>query len=209
MERRTLLALAGVVGTSGCLGYDVVDEERTTERKVRIAELEATVERRDEQIRRFEEALADREETIADLQEQVSTLRERLDGLRLNQTAIVDGWSDVGDVVHRATDSVAGDTATLAINCTAPRSMTNSARRFEVSVEVRNLNDEIALAESVESSVQIAPDQRLVETTVDLDVTFLPSSWYVALVGVRDAETGTTTRRDTVEFGVEAAPPES
>jgi hypothetical protein len=81
--------------------------------------------------------------------------------------------------------------------------MTNSARQLEVSVEVRNLNDEIALAESVESSLQIAPDQRLVETTVDLDVTFLPSSWYVAFVGVRDAETGTTTRRDSVEFGIE------
>lgn len=204
MERRTLLALAGVVGTSGCLGYDVVEEEQTTERKVRIAELEATVERRDEQIRRFEEALADREETIGDLQDRVSTLRDRLDGLRLNEVAIVDGWSDVGDVVHRSTERVTGDTATLAVNCTAPRSMTNSARRFEVSVEVRNLNDEIALAESVESSLQIAPDQRLVETTVDLDVTFLPSSWYVAFVGVRDAETGTTTRRDTVEFGIEA-----
>jgi uncharacterized coiled-coil protein SlyX len=209
MERRTLLALAGVVGTSGCLGYDVVDAEQRTERKVRIAELEATVERRDEQIRRFEEALADREETIGDLQSRLSTLRERLDGLRLNQASLVADWGEVGDVVHGATDSVAGDTATLAVNCTVPRSMTNSARRFVVSVEVLNVNGEIALADSVESSVQIDPDQRLVETPVDLDVTVLPASWYVALVGVRDAETGTTTRRGTVEFGVESEPPES
>jgi uncharacterized coiled-coil protein SlyX len=203
MERRTLLALAGVVGTSGCLGYDVVDAEQRTERKVRIAELEATVERRDEQLREYQRALADREETIGDLRSELSTLRDRLDSLRLNEAAIVEDWSDVGDVVHRATENVTGDTATLAVNLTAPRSMTNSARQLEVSVEVRNLNDEIALAESVESSLQIAPDQRLVETTVDLDVTFLPSSWYVAFVGVRDAETGTTTRRDSVEFGIE------
>ncbi|MFC5365318.1 hypothetical protein [Salinirubrum litoreum] len=204
MKRRTLLALAGVVGTSGCLGYDVVEEDRRTERKVRIAELEATLERRDEQIRRFEEALTDREETIGDLQSRLSTLRERLDGLRLNQASLVADWAEVGDVARRATDSVTGDTATVAVNCTAPRSMMHSTRRLAVSVEMRNLNDEIALADTVESTVEIDPDQRLVETTVDVDVTYLPSSWYVGFVGVRDVETGATTRRESVEFGVEA-----
>ena len=203
MERRTLLALAGVVGTSGCLGYEVVDEERTTDRKVRIAELEATVDRRDEQIRRFEKALADREETIGNLQDRVSTLQDRLDGLRLNDASPVADWGEVGDVVRRATDEVTGDTATIAVNCTAPRSMTNSTRRFAVSVELLNVNDEIVLAETVETTVEVAPDQRLVETTVDVDVTFLPASFYAGFVDVRDAETGTTTRRETVDFGLE------
>jgi uncharacterized coiled-coil protein SlyX len=204
MERRTLLALAGVVGTSGCLGYGVVDAEQRTERKVRIAELEATVDRRDEQLREYQRALTDREETIGDLRSELSALEQRLDGLRLNQASVVADWAEVGDVARRATESVTGDTATFAVNLTAPRSLMNSTRRLVVSVEMRNLNDEIALAESAETTVEITPDQRLVETTVDLDVTFLPSSWYVAFVGVQDAETGATTRRESVEFGVEA-----
>jgi uncharacterized coiled-coil protein SlyX len=204
MERRTLLALAGVVGTSGCLGYDVTERERVTERKVRIAELEARVERQDDQLQRYEQTVADREEAIEELRSQLSTLEQRLDGLRLNQASLVAEWAEVGDVARRATESVTGDTATFAVNCTAPRSLMNSTRRLAVSVEMRNLNDEIALADTVETSVEIAPDQRLVETTVDFDVTFLPSSWYVAFVGVQDAETGATTRRESVEFGVEA-----
>jgi uncharacterized coiled-coil protein SlyX len=203
MERRALLALAGIVGTGGCLGYDVARSERVTERKVRIAELEARVERQNEQLREYERTVADREGTIEELRSEVSALRGRLDGLRLNQVGTVADWAEVGDVVRRATDEVTGNTATIAVNCTAPRSMTNSTRRFAVSVELLNINDEIVLADTVETTVEIAPDQRLVETTVDVDVTFLPASFYAGFVGVRDAETGVTTRRETVEFAVE------
>jgi uncharacterized coiled-coil protein SlyX len=185
MERRELLALAGLAGLSGCLGYDVVETETRTQRRVRIAELEARVERRDEQ-------LAEREATIADLEAQLQELRRQFRGPRINLVSLVDDWERLGDVVHRSADRVAaGEPAEVAFNYTYPVHPRGTTGRAEVleRVELTNLDGETVTSAERRVELFIDPDQTLAESALELDTESLPPGQYSAVAFVTDLVT--------------------
>ena len=117
MDRREALAGAGVLGLAGlggCLGYRAVDADTVTERKVRIARLEARVRER-------EAELATLRAELSTARERVARLRDRLDAPRVNAAHVVHAWRTLGDVRERqASDVLAGRSATLAVNFSYP-----------------------------------------------------------------------------------------
>ena len=186
MKRRGLLALAGVAGLSGCLGYDVVESEQVTERKVEIAELEAKLDRRDEQI----VALDDR---IADLEAENSRLRRRQRAPRINRVSLVDGWERLGDVVHESVDEVpAGTDAEIAVNYTYPVHRRSGGGRAEVDevIELTNLDGETVARADRRVELFLDPDQTLAESALTLDTASLPPGQYSAVARITDLVTG-------------------
>ena len=148
MNRRDLLAVGGLTALSGCLGYDVVDADARTDRRVRIAELEAMVEAR--------------EERIAELEADVDDLQRRLRGPRINAVAVVDAWERTGDVVVRATDEIgAGDPLTVAVSFTYPIGGSGTSR---VNVGLR-----VTLTDA--DGQRVARNERVGQLFVDADAT--------------------------------------
>jgi hypothetical protein len=186
MERRELLALAGLTGLSGCLGYDVVESETATRRKVRIAELEAKLDRRDEQI----VAMDDR---IADLEAEIRRLRRQQRGPRINRVSLVDGWEELGDVVHRSVDEIdAGEDAEVAVNYFYPVHRQGGSGRAEVEeiIELTNLDGETVARQQRLIELFLDPDQRLAESVLELDTASLPPGQYSAVAEITDLVTG-------------------
>lgn len=196
MNRRELLALAGLAGLSGCLGYDVVDAETSTQRKVRIAELEATVERRDEQ-------LAAREARIDELEARLDRQRDRQLAPRINEVGLVDGWERVGDVVHRRIDQVPpGEPARIAVNFTylfdRPTDLPGSTPA--VGVVARLLTLEGFWIERVGRRVDLSTDSAgtLHETVLTADVDRFPTGTYIAVVELTDLVSGRTAANESM-----------
>jgi hypothetical protein len=188
MNRRDLLAVGGLTALSGCLGYDVVDADTRADRRVRIAELEATVEAR--------------EERITELEATVDELRRRLQGPRVNAVSVVDGWERTGDVVVRATDEVdAGDPLTVATSFTYPI-RGDGTSRVDVGLAV-------TLTDADEQ--RVARNERVVQLFVDSDATLaelpvrfgepgLSPGRYVATARVTDRVTGFEAESEASAF---------
>jgi hypothetical protein len=190
MERRDLLALAGLTGLtglSGCLGYDVVESEQTTRQKVKIAELEAKLDRRDEQI-------VSMDDRIADLEAEIRRLRRQQRGPRINRVSLVDGWERLGDVVHESIDEIpAGEDADIAVNYTYPVHRRSDGGREEVGevVELTNLDGETVARTDRRVELFLDPDQTLAESKLTLDTSSLPPGQYSAVAAITDLVTGT------------------
>jgi hypothetical protein len=196
MQRRQLLGLVGLAGLGGCLGYDVVESEQVTQRKVRIAELAATVERRDEQ-------LAAREARIADLEARLDRQADRQRAPRINDAAIVDGWEQFGDVVNRRIDAVPpGEPARLAVNFTylydRPTDAPGSSPAVGVVVTVLTL--EGFRIETVGERVDLSTDRAgpLHETVLSVDVDRFPTGTYIAVVELTDLVSGLTAANESL-----------
>jgi hypothetical protein len=201
MKRRELLAIAGLAGLSGCLGYDVVDAGAVTDRKVHLAELAATVERRDEQ-------LAAREARIAALEARLERLRERERAPRVNEAGLVDGWTALGDVVNRRIDAVPpGEQARVAINFTSPVGQVpdSAASTPAVGIVVEALTLDGFRIDRVGRRVALPPDRdrTLHETVVRLDVNRVPSGTYAAVVRLTDLVTGITAPSESIVMPVQ------
>jgi uncharacterized coiled-coil protein SlyX len=177
VQRRRLLALGGLLATgltAGCLGYEVVDREAVTERRVRIAELES--------------AVAAREERIDELEAELRTLRRRLDGPEINLLRAVDSWTQLGDVVREQTDAVAGETLTAAVNYDYPvHPAVGGAGRADASVRVRLTRDGETVVEAAEDvRLVLDRDASLAENGVELDVSDVPAGPYTLVAVVVD-----------------------
>lgn len=188
MQRRQLLGLVGLAGLGGCLGYDVVEGESVTRRKVRIAELEATVERRDEQ-------LAARETRIEELEARLDRQADRERAPRINDVGIVDGWERFGDVVNRRIDAVpSGEPARLAVNFTylydRPTDAPGSSPAVGVVVTILTLQG--FRIETVGERVDLSADRAgpLHETVLSVDVNRFPTGTYIAVVELTDLVSG-------------------
>lgn len=194
MERRELLALAGLTGLGGCLGYDVVESETTTQRKVQIAELKAKLDRRDERI-------VEMDDRIADLEAENRRLRRRQRGPRINRVSLVDGWERLGDVVHESVDEIAaGENAEIAINYTYPVHRRSGGGRAEVGevVELTNLDGETVARADRRVELFIDPDQTLAESALTLETASLPPGQYSAVAQITDLVTGLATEPEGV-----------
>lgn len=194
MERRELLALAGLTGLGGCLGYDVVESETTTQRKVQIAELKAKLDRRDERI-------VEMDDRIADLEAENRRLRRRQRGPRINRVSLVDGWERLGDVVHESVDEIAaGENAEIAINYTYPVHRRSGGGRAEVGevIELTNLDGETVARADRRVELFIDPDQTLAESALTLETASLPPGQYSAVAQITDLVTGLATEPEGV-----------
>jgi hypothetical protein len=185
MKRRGLLALAGVAGLSGCLGYDVVESEQVTERKVEIAELEAKLDRRDEQIVR-------QDDRIADLEAENRRLRRRQRAPRINRVSLVDGWERLGDVVHESVDEIAAGTdADIALNYSYSDHRDDATRtEFGEVVELTNLDGETVTRADRRVERVLESGWTLAESVLELDTGSLPPGQYSAVASVTDLQTG-------------------
>lgn len=190
MHRRELLALCGLAGVSGCLGYDLVERETVTERRVRLAELEATVDAR--------------EARIAELEREVETLRRRLEGPRINAVSPVDGWERAGDVVVRSVDDVAaGDPLTVAVSFTYPIRGTSTGRvDVSLGVELTDADGERVARNDRTVRLFLDPDATLAELPVRFGEPGLSPGRYAATAHVTDRVTGLETMADAVGFRV-------
>lgn len=192
MNRRDLLAVGGLTALAGCLGYEVVDADARADRRVRLAELEATVEAH--------------EERIAELEAEVDRLERRLAGPRINAVSLVDGWERAGDVVVRATDDVgAGDPLTVAVSFTYPIRGGRPAR-VDVGLAVTLTDADGRQVARNERSVQLFldPDATLAELPVrfgDPDPGLGPGR-YAATARVTDRVTGIEAESDASAFVV-------
>jgi hypothetical protein len=196
MQRRQLLALAGLAGLGGCLGYDVVESEQITQRKVQIAELEAKLDRRDE-------LLAERDARIADLEARLDRRRDRQRAPRINEIGLVDGWERVGDVVTRRIDAVPpGDPARVAVNFTYffDRPTDAPGSTPAVGVVVRLLTLEGFRIERVGRRVDLSADSAgsLHETVVTVEVNRFPTGTYVAVVELTDLVSGRSAANESI-----------
>jgi hypothetical protein len=201
MQRRELLAAAGLAGLSGCLGYDVVDSETVTDRKVRIAELEAKLDRRDEQ-------LAAKEARIEELETRLDTERERRRAPRINEVGIVSEWEQLGDVVHHRIDEVPpGERAQVAVNFGYRYDPGTDPRGSEpaVGVVLEVVTFEGFQVGRAGRRVELPRDRtrRLHETVLRVDVNGLPTGTYIALVGVTDLVTGLAAPSDSIVLPVQ------
>jgi hypothetical protein len=239
MDRREALAGAGVLGLAGlggCLGYRAVDADTVTERKVRIARLEARVRER-------EAELATLRAELSTARERVARLRDRLDAPRVNAAHVVHAWRTLGDVRERqASDVLVGRSATLAVNFSYPprrpnRDETdwwNGEAAVEVTVRDADAADRagaggrvgtdadrdvgttdadgdadgvpdvapVRLRERLVTRLFVEPDQRLVETALDLPTGELPPGDYRIDVRVTDTVSGLSSRRVTTGLTV-------
>jgi hypothetical protein len=200
MQRRHFLSLAGLAGLGGCLGYDVVETETVTDRKVRIAELAATVERRDEQ-------LAARETRIDDLEARLARQRDRELAPRINGVALVDGWDRFGDVVHRRIDRVPpGEPARIAVNYTYrfDRAAAAPGATPGVDLVARLRTLEGFTIDRVARRVDLLArrDPTLHETVLVADVDRVPTGTYVAVVELTDRVTGRTAAKRSMQLPV-------
>ena len=194
MDRRELLALAGLCGlgaTSGCLGYTVVESDAVTDRRVRIAELEAKLRARDEE--------------IASLNAELDALRDRVAGPEVNLVRAVTSWSRAGDVVTEQTDRVTGGTLTAAVSYDYPvHPAAGGTGRADASVTVELRRDGEAVREA-ETRVRITldRDQTLAESPLELSVSDLDAGPYALAARVVDNVTGlgSPTAETTVELG--------
>lgn len=196
MKRRQLLGLAGLAGLGGCLGYDVVERESVTQRKVRIAELEATVERRDEQ-------LAAREARIEELEARLDRQADRQRAPQINDVGIVDGWERFGDVVNRRIDEVPpGEPARLAVNFSylydRPTDAPGSSPAVGLVVTLLTLQG--FRIEAVGERVDLSTDRAgpLHETVVSVDVDRFPTGTYIAVVELTDLVSGRTAPNESL-----------
>jgi hypothetical protein len=217
MDRRELLAaagLAGIAGTSGCLGYRVVDDERVTRLEIRNADLEAR--------------LAEQRERAEELSAQVTRQERRLRKLRrtlrapsVNAAKLVDGWDELGDVLHRQVESTpAGEPATIAVSFSYPPRPAEFGSEdwwngeATVAIALREAGDgngggddtddtdddnadtedntdgEVRRRRETTTRLFAEPDQRLVETAVDVPTDGLDPGSYEAVVAVTDELSG-------------------
>jgi hypothetical protein len=184
MKRRGLLALAGVAGLSGCLGYDVVESEQVTTRKVEIAELEAKLDRRDEQIVR-------QDDRIADLEAENRRLRRQQRAPRINRVSPVDGWDRLGDVVHESVDEIAAGTdAEIALNYSYSDRDDATRTEFGEVVELTNLDGETVTRADRRVERVLESGWTLAESVLELDTASLPPGQYSAVASVTDLQTG-------------------
>jgi hypothetical protein len=190
MHRRELLALCGLAGVSGCLGYEVVDRETVADRRVRLAELEATVEARNER--------------IAELEAEVERLRRRLAGPQINAVSLVDGWDRIGDVVVRATDEVPpGDPLTVAVSFTYPIRGSGTGRvDVALAVELTDADGERVASADREVELFLDPDATLAELPVRFGEPGLRPGRYAATATVVDRVTGIETESEAVAVRV-------
>jgi hypothetical protein len=191
MNRRDLLAVGTVAALAGCLGYEVVDEETVADRRVRIAELEATVEARDER--------------IADLEREVERLRRRLSGPRINAVSVVESWERIGDVVVRRVDDVAaGDPLAVAVSFTYPIRGDGGTGRVDVGLAVTVTDADGQRVARNERGVRLFLDTGA--TLAELPVRFgepgLSPGRYAATARVTDRVTGIEAESDAVAFRV-------
>ncbi|MFC5369122.1 hypothetical protein [Salinirubrum litoreum] len=196
MQRRQLLALAGLTGLGGCLGYDVVDSEAVTDRKVRIAELEAKLDRRDE-------LLAERDARIEELEAGVARRRDRQRAPRINAVGIVDRWDRIGDVVERRIDAVPpGEPARIAVNFTYRRDRPTDTPGSTpaVGVVARLLTLEGFRIERVGRRIDLSTDSAgsLHETVVTVDVNRFPTGTYIAVVELTDLVSGRSASNESI-----------
>jgi hypothetical protein len=190
MHRRELLTLCGLAGVSGCLGYDLVERETVADRRVRLAELEATV--------------AARDERIAALEAEVDRLRRRLSGPRINAVALVDEWERTGDVVVNGVDEVAaGEPLTVAVSFTYPI-RGESTGRVDVSlgVEVTDADGGRVARSEREVELFVDADARLAELPVRFGEPGLNPGQYGVTARVVDRITGIETTAEAVAFRV-------
>jgi len=232
MDRRELLAaagLAGLAGTSGCLGYRVVDDERVTRLEVRNADLEA---RLTEQRERAEELSAQ----VARQERRLRELRRTLRAPSVNAAKLVDGWDELGDVLHRQVESTpAGEPATIAASFSYPPRPAEFGSEdwwngeATVAIALRDAGDgngdgdgttdgdgsvddnadtgdnaggEVRRRRETTTRLFAEPDQRLVETAVDVPTDGLDPGSYEAVVAVRDELSGlqSASRTTAVEL---------
>lgn len=198
LNRRHLLALVALGGTSGCLGYRVVDDEAATERRVRLTELEARVDKLE----------SDRE----DLRARVTELERVLRGPRVNLVRPVEGWERVGDVVTAAVDVVDAGELTFAVNYTYPLGG-GSTDRVDATVRV-TLYPAGDVPADPEAPIEVDPivsaerrvrltidtDVPLAETTVRADPGGIEAGEYVVVARVRDNRRGLESRRSATGF---------
>jgi hypothetical protein len=192
MDRRELLALCGcgLAGLSGCLGYTVVDRETVADRRVRLAELEATV--------------AAREERIETLEAEVERLERRLSGPRVNAVAPVERWERTGDVVVRSVDSVpAGDSLTVAVSFTYPIRGSGTGRvDVELGVTVTDADGRAVARGTREVRLFLDTDATLAELPVRFAESGLEPGRYAATARVTDRVTGIAAESAPVAFRV-------
>ena len=210
MNRRDLLAVGALAALSGCLGYELQESERVGDRRVRLAELEATVEAREERITELETRVDELEGVLAASESSREALERRVDGPRVNDVALVSGWDRLGDVVHRASTSVdRGTLATVAVNFTTPsvdfdseRGRQEEAARRLTAVSV-TLSDEEGVVETRERELRYFVETgRLGETPVLFDTRGLTPGEYVAEARVRDVVAGVDSRPVATRFTV-------
>jgi uncharacterized coiled-coil protein SlyX len=191
MHRRDLLAVGAATALAGCLGYEVVDRETVADRRVRLAELEATV--------------AAREERIRELEDEVRRLRRRLAGPRVNAVSLVERWERTGDVVVRAVDRVgAGEPLTVAVNFTYPLRAGGGTGRVEVSLAVELTDGDGRRVAEHEREVQlfVDADATLAELPVRFGEPGLSPGRYAATARVTDRVTGREAESGPVAFRV-------
>ena len=211
MNRRDLLAVGALATLTGCLGYELQETERVAERRIRLAELEATVEAREERIAELEAALETRETRLADIEASRDALARQVDGPRVNDVALVSEWNRLGDVVHRAVSAVErGGLAVVAVNFTTPvvgsesgqGAQAEAARRL-TTVSVTLLDGDGRVVETRERELRYFVETgRLGETPLLFDTGGLSVGEYVAEARVRDAVAGVDSRPVATRFGV-------
>jgi outer membrane murein-binding lipoprotein Lpp len=238
MDRREALAAAGVLGVaglSGCLGYRAVDADTVTERKVRIARLEA-------QVREREAELSTLREQLSASRERVRRLEDRLDAPHVNAAHVVSDWRALGDVRERQASAVrAGTAATLAVNFSYPprrpnRDETdwwNGEAAIEATVRTADTDADgggegesgggsgsgsgsesgsgdgesddagaVRARERLVTRLFVEPDQRLVETALELPTADLSPGDYRVAVRVTDTVSGLASARVTTGLTV-------
>lgn len=190
MHRRELLALCGLAGLSGCLGYEVVDADARADRRVRLAELEATVRAR--------------EERIAALEAEVERLERRLAGPRINAVSLVEEWERTGDVVVRGVDeAVAGDPVTVAVSFTHPiRGRETERVDVGLAVELTDADGQRVARNERRVQLFLDADATLAELPVRFGEPGLPPGRYAATARVTDRVTGIAAESEPVPFRV-------
>ncbi len=210
MNRRDLLAVGALAALSGCLGYELQETERVADRRVRLAELEATVEAREERIAELQTRVEELRDRLATVEAGRDALERRVDGPRVNDVALVSAWDRLGDVVHRATTSVdRGALATVAVNFTTPsvdfgadRGAQEEAAQRLTTVSV-TLSNEEGVVETRERELRYFVETgRLGETSLLFDTEGLTPGEYVAEARVRDVVAGIDSRPVATRFTV-------
>lgn len=191
MNRRDLLAVGAATALAGCLGYELTSTESVADRRVRLAELEATV--------------AAREDRIDELEREVTALRRRLDGPRINAVSPVDRWERTGDVVTRAVDDVAaGDPLTVAVSFTHPIRDGGGTGRVDagLAVELTDADGRRVAQRERDVRLFLDSDARLAELPVRFGEPGFDPGRYAATARVTDRLRGVEVESRAVAFRV-------
>lgn len=211
MHRRDLLAVGALAALAGCLGYELQETAQVADRRVRLAELEATVAAREERIAALETRLSEVESQLETAEATRETLERQVDGPRVNDIALVSEWARLGDVVHRAVPVVErGSLATLAVNFTTPSVDVDAERGRQAEAAARLTTVSVTLVDAAGAVVETRERElryfietgRLGETPLLFDTRGLSPGEYVAEARVRDVVTGFDSRPVRTGFTV-------